>query len=697
MSATTNSHPRQVGVPALLWGALALELVQLLLVLLLPDPPPWLPGERLPPVDMFVRAVIAPLVLPAVGLLPALFLLRVRSHLARSAPHSGEAPPLRARDTAVGLFTLLAVSLGCGLLLYFGAALTIRLFRPLSAMNLSLVALGVGAVGILLGGRYEGCVVRLEPGLSRWPLVLALAITVGFAVVARVRLFGGPRRMVPLTGEVMKRLEEVDRAAVLPPDFVSGVRQVPGVRRYVVPGVSAELIIEGPKKDPRGVTPHHARIVFVVTAAPGTVASLWQVPAEACHAKQSTPTPEREVARVTVQKQVLGVDIATVMPRFNALLVAAPAIRAGPNCFQLRFEQRNLRLPTELADIGHLDLGRRDLLDSWLILATENEIECHVADLRYHDEMRRENVVSHFLLLWACLIQTVAEVMSGAQYPVLGIQFLLLALFCLGGAMVLVGAIRDPAQEGAPPSRRWSTARFLLLGPFLLQLHSLTYAHVHSFAFPDTPFTAFLVGALALLLLHQRAGFILLGCMAALSRYPGAYILMLTLVGYVLFMAHDRRWGVRTLLWALGLGLVMGGAFVAYWGATVGLRQMVGDIYFEVFPEHFEVLAAPTPLGQRMALFFGKLLALSAGTLTLWPLALRLRPARVLMLATLGYAVTLMAVHIPHAHYFPVLVYFAVAVGVGGVASSSRFPAWAAAAIVLAGTAVGLNLERIVQ
>ena len=685
MDQQSSLSPRGgIGLAGLLWGVLGLELVQLLLVLLGPASPPWTPGERLPSVLVFVRAVLACLVLPAAGV-PAALLILVRKDSRR-----------------IGLFALTAVSLGCALVYFFVVALALRLFQPLTASSLSLAALASGAVGILLAGRFEGGTVCLEPGLGRWPLVLGLVLAVGFAAVARVRLFGGPRRMVPVTARLARQLEQSVQPA-RPVDFLAGVRRVHGARRYVVQGSTTTFVLQGP--EPGGSLP--ARVAFVVTAVPGTMVSLWQVPNEACGVRDRGGRPERELARAVVQEEVLGVQVTGVLPRFNALLVGAAPTRPGPNCFQVRLQQQP-RFPVELVDVTGLDLGRHTLLGGWLILASENEIECHLGGLRYHEQLRRSSRVSPNMLLSGCLTHAVGEILAGAQYPLLGVQFLALAYLCLMAALVMLGALGceialpypGAPRRGArnaidtPPREppRLRLGGLLLLGPFLLQLHALTYAHVHSFPFPDTAYTALLLGALALLLVRQRWGFVLLGCLAALARYPGAYVLALGLLAHLLFGVDQRRWTRRTLLWSLAAGLSVAGLLLVHWGLSIGIVPVVSDIYFEVFPEHFQVHANPTPLLLRVAIFFVKLLALSGGTIALWPLAWRTRAGRVLIAVTLGYAATLMSVHVPHSHYFPVLTYCAAAAGIGGLVTR-RFPAWAGVAIVLAGTAAGLNLQ----
>ena len=651
-------------VSTLLWAALALELGQLLVVLLLPAPPAWLPGETLPTVTMFLRACLACLVLPAAGLPLALLLLR--------------AGPGQAR---VGLFSLVALSLASALVLFFVVAVVVRLFHPVTATPLALTAAATGALGLVLAGRFEGTRLGLERGLSGRVLLAGLVLVVGFGLFARVRLFGGPRRMVQVSEAERARLTDLPR---LPGGlrYVSGVRRVHGIRRYVVQADRVVFALEGAD------APRQVDLAFVYAAAPGSIAELHQVPGGRCGLGGGGPAP-RQLARAEVPLEVLGFPIAPVIPRFNALLLGRGEVPPGGGCFELRLHPRPG--PTgELVDLNGMEMDPRVLFNGWIVFGRDTEIECHVSDLAHHQETLRSNRVNPFMLLWGCFTQTVAEVLAGAHYPLLGLQFLLLAFLCFMATLVMLGAV---AGETSAP--RLSACGYLMLAPLLLHLHGVTYAHVASFPFPDTPYSFLLVAALALLLLRNRVGFILLGCLAAYARYPGGYVCALALLAYLAFFRDDRPWGRRTLLWALVAGLGFVALLAVHYAGTIGVGQAIRAVYFEVFPEHFQVHGHPTPLWLRLATFFAKLAALSAGTLTLWPLLRRSAAGRLLIAVTLGYALPLMGVHEPHAHYFPTLIYAAAAAGLGGLARARRFPLWAGVLVVLAGALVGLDLEDL--
>jgi hypothetical protein len=225
------------------------------------------------------------------------------------------------------------------------------------------------------------------------------------------------------------------------------------------------------------------------------------------------------------------------------------------------------------------------------------------------------------------------------------------------------------------------------------QVQSLALSHNRSFAFPDLAYTFLLVASLCLLVRRERIGFILLGCLAAYARYPGAFVLAAALLARYLLLPEDRLWTRRTALWALAAGVAVVAALLAYFGSTLGLRPYLDHVYFEVFPEHFA--SAQNTVLERIMAFFVKLALLSSMTLLLWPWS-RQRVGRMLIAVTLAAAIPMMAVTSPHSHYFPPLIYLASVAGLAAVAArGSRSLAVGAFALVTVGTWLSFHVDDV--
>ncbi len=139
------------------------------------------------------------------------------------------------------------------------------------------------------------------------------------------------------------------------------------------------------------------------------------------------------------------------------------------------------------------------------------------------------------------------------------------------------------------------------------------------------------------------------------------------------------------------------GLLLAHYHATSGLSSFVEAAYSEVFPEHFSVLKDAAPAWFRVLCFFCKLALLSSFTLLLWPLV-RGAAGKLLIVVTLGYAVTLMAVHVPHLHYFPLLTYCTAAAGLRAVALRRQLlPMVAAVVLVPVGTGLALVVDSLLH
>jgi hypothetical protein len=639
-----------------LWVALGLALVHAALT-------PLSPAEAAPALGL-PWAVLSCLVLPLAGLPAALLLLASRGR------------------RELGAFSLLALSLGLALVVHFVTAVVTRaLGYLLDGLQLSLVTLALVAAGRLLGRRFGGVRVRPEPGLYGPALALALVVALAVAVVGRHRLFGGLQRLLIVPHDVVPKINESFWR--LTPDlarlsFIRGVQKI-GPDRYRFTGQTAYFKLIRQTPEPRTV-----RLAFVLNAPSHHALALFAVPTSRCGlGPRRGGDRERLIAVARIPRRHFSVEIPDVTPRFNALLIEGVELKQRQSCFGLR-----LRGPPPLrsdqawfVDISHADLSDWIVDRGRITMIGVGEAECHLSDAHYRWQMRRSNAIEPKLLLWGYFTQLAAAVLAGGDFPALGVLFLCLALLCFAAALVMIGVI---AGEQIAATRRGKLAALLLVGPFAAHVVNMVFLVNQYFAYPDAPYTALLVASLTLLLLRQRAGFILLGCLAAYARYPGAYVLAVMLLAWLVLKRDDRRWTLRTLLWSLAAGLVVIGALLLHFHSTIGLHQFYQAVYFEIFPEHFEVSEKVASPAVRIPFFFLKLAVLSCFTMLLWPLGLRRgQPAagKLLVTVTLGYAVTLMSVQVAHDHYFQFLIYTTAAAGLGALARSrSR---WLAPAVVV--------------
>jgi hypothetical protein len=663
----SSASPRTCAVAPLLWAALGLALTHLALVLV---------GSS-SPLLLYLRAILSCLVLPIAGLPAALLLLAGRGKVNEGG---GE----------IGGFSLAAIALGCGLLSLYLVAVIARLARPpLTATTLSLFVVGASAVGLLLAGRFDHLRVRPEPGLTGPPLALALLVAVAFAVVSPHRLFGGLTRLVILPAEARQRLLETgtDDPRRFELRLVSGARRL-GFRRYR-PTRDAVLFRLENRLGRVAVT----RLTLVYTGPIGSTADLFAVPCPGARRGARL-----QLGRATVPEEVLTSPLATVAPRFNALLLGYADLEPGPSCFEVRVNPpHHVDAGVELTDISHERLGQADVAGGRFSVVGEGAAECHVTDARFAVEKRWRSTIHPGVVITGYFTQLAAETLAGQRDPMLGVLFLMLSLYCFAAALVIIGRAGAAGDRAA---RR--AAGLLLLGPFVNHLHALIHARSLSFAFPDATYSALALAALSLLLLRERVGFVVVGCEAALARNPGALILGLALLSRLALFKDDRRWTRGTLAWSAAAGLGVAAVLLVYFAATTGVGEWLRALYFEVVPEHFQIHRVPLPAWQRIPIFLAKLALLSSLTPLLWPLC-RGAGSRLMVIVTLGYAAALMGVHVPHSHYFPILSYGAAAAGLGGLAGLSpsdrqrRLLLWIAVAVVAVGTWLGLSVGWLVR
>ena len=648
-----RQRSRGLAVSPIIWGALALASAHFILVLITGD-------AAQPGVLAFIRALLSCLLLPVPGLPLALLLL------GRDAR--------RRAGGEVGLFALGALSFGLSLILFYVLAVIVRsVHPPATGAQFSLLALAAAAAALIASRRLERGV-RMVPeiGLAPGPVLLALAVLLAISAVGRHRLFGGAGRFIVLDEAAREKANEVDHDQELVNLTVLGGAKARDEQRYILTSGVATLMLEN-----GGEEPIRARLAIGFIAAVESQFELWSVPGSVCGLKQGGGE-ERRLTQAAVPSQVLEIDIGPVQPRWSGLLLATPDLPATGACFQVRLltpQPRGLA-PAEIIDLSSESFSGWDLLGSRMSWVAEGTAECHLSDARYRAEMRTSNQISPQLLLWGYFTQLTAELLSGARDPMLGLLFLTLAFAGFCATLVMIGAAGDALKPGAIGHR----AGYLLVGPFICHLHSLAWIDTYSFAFPDSSFTFLVLSALALLLTRSRAGFIVLGCLAAFARYPGAYIMAVALLSYLALFKEHRPWSKKTLAWALAAAAAVIGVLMLHFALTLGVRSFLQAVYENA-----------APAWQRAGFFLYKLSAYAGLTVALWPL-IRHRAGIVLVAVTAAYTLPLIGVHVAHSHYFPVLYYCAAGAGLGALARrEKRWWLLAGLVLVAAGTALGIQ------
>ena len=654
--------------PALV--AAALTLAHLASVVLTPEPVEASVGA-------LVRAILACLVLPVPGFAPALLLLRAR----------------RPGRRVAGAFTLVALSTGFAMVHHLMAVSILRAVAPpVTSQALALINLGWALAALVVAWRL-GRTWRLqpEPGLHGPTLALALALILGIlAVSGPSRILTGPERMISLTLETIS--EVVDEAPRLSSEIgalkvLKGARP-DGTHRYEASAATIQLNLSNETGGPRPV-----RLAMIINAPVGDGVVLHRLPNARCGLSGQGAAQPKELARAQVGEDVLGTPVLNVLPRFNTLLARYPLLKPGDNCFELQLTGEAARDPgrLQLRDISHESLGRGVVGDGEFFLVEPETAECHLSDAGYRLGMYRDQLITPQLLLWGYFTQFIAQALAGAAYPAVGLLFLMLALLNLSAGLVLLGHV-VPGPELRLQRR---LAGLLLLGPMASQVLSLVLIRNQSFGFPDGPYTFFLMGALVMMVRGQRVGFILLGCLAAYARYPGAYVLAVALFTWLVLEKERRRWTLGTILWSVAAGVLVIGMLLAHYHLLTSVKHFLDAVYFEIFPEHFEVMKNGPPAWLRILHFWLKLTALACLTPLLWPLA-RTRVAKLLMVVTAAYALTLMSVHVAHSHYYQLLIYASAVAGLSALGRFTRGPRlYAAVGLVLAGSLASHALVRL--
>jgi len=226
--------------------------------------------------------------------------------------------------------------------------------------------------------------------------------------------------------------------------------------------------------------------------------------------------------------------------------------------------------------------------------------------------------------------------------------------------LVLAGltAIRllDRTGEGVP-ELAW------LLPATALVLHARLMIEPGSINFPDSLYTAALIGGLLALKERRWAMFGVLAFAASMLRYPGAFVLF-GAVGLELIFGRlsIRSPGLRRAL----VGVIMAVFMFAVIGLVVGqFGNWIATIGFEIGPEHWHGDYALTSLLPRAPGFYGTWLAYAGGVPILVLLICRGESLRLFMVA-LAYSLLLCTIDHRPSHYFlPLLWLTAVSFGSG--------------------------------
>lgn len=653
---------RSLPVDWVLWAAGCLAVLHLVAVVL---PNPIKTSQTV----AVVRIVLACLILPIPGLPFSLFIC---------ARKAGRAP-------AIGCFELLAVSIAAALAFDYLLVVAIRyLHPPVTPRCLSAATLCIACAALLLRRRWSSCRVEAERGLTAWPTVIALVALIAFAWHARTPLFAGPRQLVVHRGVPRETLEHARR---FPVSFSAGVRRDGGAWRRLS-GDRVHVHVSNLDRSMSSTV-----LALGVTAPVGTEVRLWAIPTAHC-GDPTAPAPRTApLATTTVPAEVLGFSVASTTETFNAVLVTRIELVPGSNCYALRAipPPDSHRRTIEVADVREDLLAGSRLLAGRLLHVPIGTVESHISNARYRQRMQSSQRISPHMLLWGYFAQFIVEQLAGDPDAALGALFLCCSLLCFVASLVMLGAPEAPSATLPHWGHRQQLSSALLLGPFVSQLHSMVWNPSLSCHFPDVIYSFLLLAAAALLLLRNRAGFILTGCLAAYARYPGSYVLFVLLLARLALFRDDRSWSKRTMIWAIAAGAASIVVLLAHFGMTSGIGASLRAAWSEIYAEHYELPGILASVGRRIASFYFKLTLLTSGLLLVWPLV-RDATAKLLVMVTLCYAATMMAVQVPHAHYFPVLAYCGAAAGLRAIAVRDKpLLTWSAVAVVLVATALAFS------
>gem|GEM_PF-1702588 len=186
-----------------------------------------------------------------------------------------------------------------------------------------------------------------------------------------------------------------------------------------------------------------------------------------------------------------------------------------------------------------------------------------------------------------------------------------------------------------------------------------------SMNFPDTMYALALIGAVALLVAGRLRMFLLWGALAALLRYPGAVVVALAALTYMVADKERRALVTDAIVkFVLGISVFCGAMLIAA-VMSESLEAWLFALYFETVPEHFNNNPDALPLLDRPLEFF-KYWGRVGGIAMLFALPLRGPMARVAFGTALLYAPFLMFIDHFSSHYFLPLI------GLGSLAAAAN-------------------------
>jgi len=259
--------------------------------------------------------------------------------------------------------------------------------------------------------------------------------------------------------------------------------------------------------------------------------------------------------------------------------------------------------------------------------------------------------------LWSPLLASTVLFAGNGLVEAAGLYLLVLLLVGVSGVRVLALA--------AP---RAPIAAWLLPGAFVA-VHGKLMILPGSWNFPDSLYTAALLGGVAALFQHQRQPlrFAAMGLAAGLIRYPGTIVLT---VAAALYAVIWRRmpWRAVGALWGTVVGV---GAVLAALAVVSGdFREWLFILWFETFPEHYHGDYAASSLLPRVPEFYGTWLRY-AGFAPLLALPLAGRPSKLLWGTAVAYSTLLCTIdHFPTHYFLPLVALSGLAVAANAAALS---------------------------
>jgi hypothetical protein len=253
--------------------------------------------------------------------------------------------------------------------------------------------------------------------------------------------------------------------------------------------------------------------------------------------------------------------------------------------------------------------------------------------------------------------------------------------------LVLTGASAVRLLELAGPAAAWPA---WLLPGLATAVHGRLMIEPGSFDFPDSLYTAAVVGGMAALLGGGKVRPGILALAASLLRYPGAVLIAGAALLQALQMGRLRGL-VKPALIAAGAaaGLVV---LVAMVGALSGNLSEWGKIlWFETFQEHWHGDADPRVLLARTPMFYWTWVIYAGGAPLLALVGVRGRSLFILLTAAC-YSLLLCTIDHSPSHYFLPLIHLSV---VALAAGAGTLPQRGVRAVVLSLGLVGLAWSAV--